>query len=178
MMRVPRGTPTIRASIRVFMCPRACLRAIQIPTKVITSSRAAETTTVRTMRPPIGALGNSWFTVAMAGRARAPLGVERACVEDGLRLGLAAEDDQEVGHHCGLPLLIQLDDSLLGELPQRHLDHADGAEHDLLARGDHRLGLLAAEHRLGDLRGVREVRQAGLLDAYPGPGKAVLGLLG
>ena len=47
---------------------------------------------------------------------------------------------------------------------ERHLDHAHRAGDDLAARGDDGLRLLAAEHRLGDLRRVGEVAQAGLLD--------------
>jgi hypothetical protein len=34
---------------------------------------------------------------------------------------------------------------------QRQLDHADGALDDLRARRDHRLRLLPAQHRAGDL---------------------------
>jgi hypothetical protein len=39
---------------------------------------------------------------------------------------VAAEDDEEVGHHGGLAFLVELDDVLLGEPGEGHLHHADG----------------------------------------------------
>ena len=51
---------------------------------------------------------------------------------------------------------------------ERHLDEADGALDHRLAGGEDRLGLLAAEHHLGDLRRVGEVGQPGLEDLDAG----------
>ena len=44
------------------------------------------------------------------------------------------------------------------------------------ARRDHRLGLLAAKHRLGDLLGISEVGQAAFVDGDAGAGDALLQL--
>ena len=52
----------------------------------------------------------------------------------------------------------------------------DGAPHDLLAGGDHRFGLLAAQHGLGDLGSVGEVGEARLVDGHAGLGQALAGV--
>ena len=49
-------------------------------------------------------------------------------------------------------------------LLQRHLHHADRAVHDLLARGDHRVGLLPAQHGARDFRRVGQVRETRVFD--------------
>ena len=59
---------------------------------------------------------------------------------------------------------------------ERHLDHAHGALDDLRASRDDRVRLLAAEHRVGDLGGVREVADAGLDDLDAGLLQPVLDL--
>src|SRR5206468_7469564 len=94
--------------------------------------------------------------------ATANLGVEAARVHDRLRVLLAAENDEQIAHHRRLPLLVEHDHAALRQLLERHLDHADRAFDDAGARRDHRARLLATEHRLRDLRRVREVRQARL----------------
>ena len=59
---------------------------------------------------------------------------------------------------------------------QRHLHHADRAEHDLLARADHGFGLLPAQHRARDFRRVGEVREPRVFDVQPGLLEAFLQL--
>ena len=49
--------------------------------------------------------------------------VEGAGVEDGLSLGLAAEDDHQVGCHHGLAVVIELNHAAVGELLERHVHH-------------------------------------------------------
>ena len=51
---------------------------------------------------------------------------------------------------------------------ERHLDHADRALDQGLARRDHRLRLLAAKHRAGDLLRISEVGEAAFVDRDPG----------
>ena len=91
--------------------------------------------------------------------------VQRAGVDHRLRLALAAEDDHQVADHRRAALVVEFDDVVLrsaSRAPSRTI--ADSAHHQLGARGDHRLGLLAAQHRPGDLGGVGEVGQPGLVD--------------
>ena len=95
-----------------------------------------------------------------------------AGVDHRLGRALAAQHDEQVAHHRGLALGVELDDAALRELLERHLDHRHRALDDPRARRDDRAGLLALEHRLGDLGRIREVRDprvddldAGLLDA-------------
>ena len=64
----------------------------------------------------------------------------------------------------------------LVEQLQRHLDHADGALHDLLPRRDDGARLLAAQHRRGDLRRVRQVADARLQHLHARLGQPVLHL--
>ena len=66
---------------------------------------------------------------------------------------------------AALALVVELHHAALREALERHLHHADRAEHDLLARADHGLGLLTAQHRARDFRRVGEVREARVLDA-------------
>ena len=60
----------------------------------------------------------------------------------------------------------------LGEAVERELHHADGALDDLRARRDHRLGLLAAQHRAGDLGRVGEVGELGVVDHDARPARS------
>src|SRR6266545_4227826 len=71
--------------------------------------------------------------------------VQRAGVDHRLDFALGAQHDHEVRHHRGLSLVVERDDLLRGELGERHLDHRDGADDDLLPRGDDRLRLLSAQ---------------------------------
>jgi hypothetical protein len=80
-----------------------------------------------------------------------PLLVERTGVDDRLRPSVRAEHDQQIAHHRGLPLLIETDDLLLGQLLQRHLHHADRAVDNFSARRDDGARLLALEHGVRDL---------------------------
>src|SRR6266851_10291198 len=77
--------------------------------------------------------------------------VERAGVDDLLGGLLAAQDDEQVGHHRGLALLVQLDDVLVPEPLQGQLDHADRSFYDPLPGADDGICLLLAQHGLGDL---------------------------
>ncbi len=89
-----------------------------------------------------------------------------------MRLGLATQDHHEVAGHLRLALVVQLDGVARGHLLDGHVDHGDGALDDLLARGDDGLRLLAAQHRLGDLGGVGEVREAGVVHLHAGGSQA------
>ena len=51
---------------------------------------------------------------------------------------------------------------------ERHLDHADRAGDQGRARRDHRLRLLPAEHRAGDLLGISEMGEAAFVDGDAG----------
>jgi len=70
-----------------------------------------------------------------------------------------------------------MNDSGVLEAFEGHVDHADGPVDDFLAGGDDRLGLLAAEHDLGDLGGVGQVHEAGFDDIDAGNREAFLDLL-
>jgi hypothetical protein len=69
---------------------------------------------------------------------------------------VAAQHNEQVAHHRGLPLLVELHDVFSLRALEGEFDHADRPVDDLLARNDDRGGLLAAEHRLGDFWGVGE----------------------
>ena len=60
---------------------------------------------------------------------------------------------------------------------ERHLDHPHRALDDALTRGDDRAGLLALQHRLGDLRRVGQVADARLDDLDAGRREPFLNLL-
>src|SRR5690606_37603234 len=53
-------------------------------------------------------------------------GVQRACVDHRLRIAIAAQDDQKVGDHGRLALIVELDDRLVRQLLQRVFDHEHG----------------------------------------------------
>ena len=55
-----------------------------------------------------------------------------------------------------------------GQHRQRHLDHADRALDQGLARRDHGFGLLAAQHRPGDLLRIGKMGEAAFVDRDPG----------
>ena len=59
---------------------------------------------------------------------------------------------------------VELHHAALGEALERHLHHADRAEHDLLARADHGFRLLTPQHRARDFRRVGEVSEARVFD--------------
>ena len=56
--------------------------------------------------------------------------IQGAGVDDGLGILVAAEDNQKIGDHCGLPLLVQIHSALFAEALQSHLHHANSAVHD------------------------------------------------
>ena len=59
----------------------------------------------------------------------------------------------------------------LGKLTQGHLDHVDRSAHNLAASRDDSVGLLAAQHGLGDLGSVGQVREARIVHGNAGHGK-------
>jgi len=65
--------------------------------------------------------------------------VQRASIHNGLDAPFAAEDDEQIADHGRLALLVEFDDAFAADLVERHLDHADRALDDLLARGDDEL---------------------------------------
>ena len=91
---------------------------------------------------------------------------------------LAAQHHQQIGDHLRLAFLAHLDDRFGLQPPQRLFDHGHRTLDNLGPGRDHRGRLLALQHRVGDLRSVRERRnprlhhfQAGNLD----PGRNLLG---
>src|SRR5512132_1150426 len=50
--------------------------------------------------------------------------IERAGVDDGLRLVLRAQHDKQVGHHRGPAFVVEMDDVALRQALERHLHHA------------------------------------------------------
>src|SRR5690348_7415694 len=85
--------------------------------------------------------------------------VEGAGVDHLLGGLLAAQHDQQVGHHGGFAFFVELDDVLFFEPAQRELDHADRALNDFHPGADDGAGLLLAQHGLGDLGGIRQPGQ-------------------
>src|SRR3546814_14342931 len=57
---------------------------------------------------------------------------------------------------------------LFGKLRERHLDHPDRAFDERLARGDHRLRLLTAQHRVSNFGGLSQMGEAAFVTGYPG----------
>ena len=105
-------------------------------------------------------------------------GVERPGVDDRRRRLVTAKDDHQVAHHRRFALLVEVDDVALTQPGERHLDHADGAVDDTGAGRDDGVGLLSAQHGLGDLRRVGQMADAHLDDLHPGDGDALGHLLG
>ncbi len=63
-----------------------------------------------------------------------------------LSLGLAAENNHEVGSHDSLAVLVKLNDAILGELGESHINHGNGTLDDLLTCSDDCLCLLSPLH--------------------------------
>ena len=93
--------------------------------------------------------------------------VQRARVDDGLGIAVAAQHHQQIAHHAGLALLVELDDMLGAQQLERHLDHANRALDDLLPRGDDGVRLLPPQHRAGDLGGVRQMVMRASMTSMP-----------
>src|SRR5499427_2122259 len=104
--------------------------------------------------------------------------VEGPGVDDLLGGLLAAQDHEQVGHHRGLALLIELDHVLFFQPLEGELDHADRSLDDLHPGAHHGAGLLLAQHCLGNLRGIRQPGQPRLDDRHPGRCDAVGDLCG
>ena len=85
-------------------------------------------------------------------------------VDDGLDAFFTAQHHEQIAHHRRLALFVERHDVLAAQLVQRHLDHADGAFDDLLARGDNRRRLLPPQHRARNFRRVGEVADPRLDD--------------
>ena len=125
-------------------------------------------------RRPQGRIGAQRIGLAVIVGHGGPLLVERAGVDDGLRVALAAQDDHQVRDHRRAALVVELDDVLLRQHVERHLDHADRAFDQRLARGDDGLRLLAAKHRAGDFLCIGEVGEAAFVDGDAGDREAGL----
>jgi SPFH domain / Band 7 family len=94
--------------------------------------------------------------------------VKRSGVDDRRGWLVSAQHHHQVAHHRCLAFLVELHDPALIKPGECHVDHAHRAVDDPRARRDDRVGLLAAEHCLGDLRRVREMTDAHLDDLHPG----------
>ena len=99
-------------------------------------------------------------------------------VKHRLSLGLAAENNHKVGGHDSLAVLVELNNAILGELSESHVDHRNGTLDDLFTCSDDCLCLLAAEHCLRNLGSVGQVREASVVNGDTSDGKvaAQLGL--
>ena len=76
--------------------------------------------------------------------------------------------DHEVADHGGPAVIVELHHLFFGQFLQRHIDHADGTMDDFLPRRYDRLRLLAAQHGLGNLRRVGQMRQPRAFSAQSG----------
>ncbi len=103
-----------------------------------------------------------------AGGHASGLRVEGAGVDHRMHLSLAAEHHHQIADHRRAAFVVQFHYPLFRQFSQRHVHHADGAVNDLLARRNDCFGLLPAQHRLGDLRRVSEVRQPRFFDLHSG----------
>ncbi len=100
--------------------------------------------------------------------------IESSGVDDGLSLGIGAEDDQEVADHGGFALIVQLDHIFDRELFQCHFDHADRTQNNFLSSRDDGFSLLAPKHGAGDLRCIGQVVESSFLDHDTGLVEAFL----
>ena len=75
-------------------------------------------------------------------------GIERAGIDHGGCLRIAAQHDQKVAHHCRLTLFVELHNFFFVQFAQRHLNHADRVLHDDSSRCDNGLCLLSPPLRL------------------------------
>ena len=91
---------------------------------------------------------------------------------------VAAKHHQQVADHGGFALLVQLDDRFSGQLLQGHFDHAHRAFHDGAPGGYDRRGLLALQHGVGDLGGVRQVVDPRFDNFHTGNMQALADLMG
>src|SRR5882757_1760328 len=81
---------------------------------------------------------------------------------------IAAEYDHQIADHRGLAFLVQLDDVALTQLAQGHFHHADGALDNAGTGRDDRIGLLSAQHRLGNFGGISKMTDPYLDDFHTG----------
>src|SRR5690606_15797278 len=90
-----------------------------------------------------------------------PLLVKTAAIDHGLGFFVSTEDDQQVGDHSGLTLLIKFYDLMVIKFLQSHLHHAYGPVDDHLPGINDSGGLLPLEHDGGNFRRVSQVGDAG-----------------
>lgn len=83
--------------------------------------------------------------------------MQRARVDYGLRVAIAAQNHLKVRDPGRAAFVVQVDDAVALQSIERQLHHADGTLYDLGPSGNDRLGLLTLEHRGGDLRRVGQV---------------------
>ena len=103
--------------------------------------------------------------------------IQTAGVDDGLSVVVAAQHHQQVGHHGGLALLVQIYQIALVQALEGHFHHAHGAVHDHLAGVDDGRGLLTLQHDGCDLGGVGQIGDAGFDDLQTGLGHLGLDLV-
>jgi uncharacterized membrane-anchored protein len=103
--------------------------------------------------------------------------IQRAGVDDWRGRLITAEHDHQVAHHRCFALLVELDDALLVQARERHVDHANRTLDDLRARRHDGVCLLPAQHRLRDLRGIGEMADPHLDDLDSGDRDALGHLL-
>jgi hypothetical protein len=94
--------------------------------------------------------------------------IESAGVDHGRSWLVTAEHYHQVTHHGRFALLVEIDNIAFVEAGEGHFHHPDSAFDDAGACCDDCVGLLTAEHGLGDLRRVSEVADAHLDDLHPG----------
>ena len=86
--------------------------------------------------------------------------IEASRVDDGLRVAVAAEHDEQIRDHRRLALLVKLHRAIFRKTLKRHFDHADRAVDDHLACVDDGAGLLALEHDRRNLGRIGEIGDA------------------
>src|ERR1017187_8352707 len=91
---------------------------------------------------------------------------------------VAAKYDHQIAHHRRFALLVKLDDVALRQPFECHFNHSDRAVDDTRAGGDDCVGLLSAQHGLGDLWRVGQMADAHLDDLHSGNGDALGHLCG
>ncbi len=94
--------------------------------------------------------------------------VEQSGIDHRLGWVVTAEHNHQVADHRCLTFLVEIDHVTIAETLKGELDHAHRSLDDVLAGGDDGRGLLAAQHRLGDLWRVGDPDDLAVHDSEPG----------